>query len=142
MTRKSLSHAVNCRKSCALVRRGCREAKRSTWENFLNSMNPLTNLRVLCNKDRKKTSSRAIGLHTIYQNNQILIHPKGIGEAFAGNSFSPQIIQEKNKLNIDFLNSQTNEILSLIEPISLTDLQCFKKNPKDQHQVWIKSHTR
>lgn len=62
-------------KMCAKVKRGCRLAKRWTWNRFLNYFNPIMDVRYIWNNTNNLRSSKSDYFSNICVDDDKISHP-------------------------------------------------------------------
>ena len=79
-------NGIDFRRACALVKRESKSAKRLTWENFLNSLNPMLDVRTLWMRVKTIRTERRHQFPTIIDNDVVIDHPLDIANKFKKNS--------------------------------------------------------
>lgn len=133
---RSSVNALNFRRACSIVKRECRNAKRLTWTNFLNSLNPNIDSRVLWTKVKNIRSDRITNFPVIYHADDVIQHPQEISNKFAqywcsigsDSTLNSDIVTEKQ--NFIFNENVPNRYPQMCEIISLSELNEVLRNAK------------
>ena len=81
---RSPTNAYKLRRATARVKRESKKTKRLTWENFVNSLNPMLDVRTPWTKVKNIITERKSHFPTIIDGNTILDDLIDITEKFAG----------------------------------------------------------
>lgn len=126
------------RRSCARVKRECKIAKRRTWTNFLNSLNPFLDARILWNRVNNLRNSKKQSFSNICTAGRIISNPREIAGEFAhfwsslssNDAFDSDVIALKNNLDFDTMSSSVELIPDLLIPIDIHELDETLRNLK------------
>lgn len=135
---RSQSNGIEYRRACAKFKRESKSAKRLTWENFLNSLNPTMDVRFLWKKVNNLRADRQNNFPAICINNQNISHPKEIADNFADfwcslssdGAFDSEIVETKKNLDIDNLPQSSQQYRFLYGKITIFELNDTLKTLK------------
>lgn len=134
---RSIQNCINYRRSCAKVKFESLIAKRKTWENFLNSLNPMLDFRVLWGRIKCIRTEKIFNFPSIIEGNTTITHPMSIANKFAklwtsigsDERFDVNIILRKNNL-IAQLNEYDGPDSLLCANVNITEFDEILKNTK------------
>lgn len=134
---RSIQNSISYRRACAKVKYECIIAKRKTWENFLNSLNPMLDFRVLWSRVRGIRTEKIFNFPSIIEGNTTLTHSIDIANKFAevwssigsDDRFELNIISRKNNF-INQLNTYDGTDSLLCTEIDIVEFNDTLKNTK------------
>ncbi|KAI8122407.1 RNA-directed DNA polymerase from mobile element jockey [Lucilia cuprina] len=135
---RNQSNMLEYRRSTAKVKKECKIAKKRTWDNFLNSLNPTMDVRYLWSKVNKLRTDGVNSFATICIDNDIISHPRKIADKFAefwtsissDSQLAADIVASKYNLDIDNLQQQNDQLTVLANEIDITELDDIMRTLK------------
>lgn len=76
-------NAIKFRRACALVKRESKIAKQNTWNSFLNSINPLLDVRTIWARVKNIRTEKRNNFPSIIDGSTIMSNPIEIANKFA-----------------------------------------------------------
>ena len=127
---RSLTNVVHYTKLCAMFKRECEIARRKTWENFVNSLNPTMDIRFLWQKVNNLRTGRSTNFPTIFTNGNHFSHPLDIANCFSkswyslgsDNAFEPEIIARKKYLKMENPPERSYQFPEISAEITVSEL--------------------
>lgn len=127
---RTQENCISYRRACAIVKRECKIAKRLTWTNFLNSLNPFLDVQTLWNKVNKLRRPKTPSFPTIITTNGTISDPREIASQFASfwstlssdSAFDSEVIASKQNLEISALPSVLASFPELTQEVKVLEL--------------------